>query len=178
MLLQEATQSSLRIFILGLVLGSDSNPKEILPSTGTHHWVSKYSKFRRKEGKVPVRQKNFQEIFYFLYSTLLHLPPLRFHCVIGWEGTQHPRSTWSPWQWGRRLCRQLRGWWATSGRGPSERKISCISGTYQKQETISLQRENMSLFPQSFAWGFCMIPHRYAKNLLNIFLNIIFNSWS
>jgi hypothetical protein len=27
--------------------------------------------------------------FYVLYSALLHLPPLRFHCVGGcWDGTQ------------------------------------------------------------------------------------------
>ncbi len=37
-----------------------------------------------------VKQGNFMDFFsYELYSTLLHLPPLRFHCVEGcWDRTQ------------------------------------------------------------------------------------------
>ncbi len=45
--------------------------------------------------KEAVRDQNFQQwdffsfFFYVRYSTLLHLPPLRFHCVGGcWDRTQ------------------------------------------------------------------------------------------
>jgi hypothetical protein len=30
-----------------------------------------------------MKQGNFFDFFYELYSTLFHLPPLRFHCVGG-----------------------------------------------------------------------------------------------
>ncbi len=39
----------------------------------------------RKEDEVLLLKKDFFGffIFYVLYSTLIHLPPLRFHCVGG-----------------------------------------------------------------------------------------------
>ncbi len=49
-----------------------------------HHIFSRYS-------VLSIFKVGFLAIFYFYvrYSTLLHLPPLRFHCVGGcWDRTQ------------------------------------------------------------------------------------------
>ncbi len=40
-------------------------------------------------GVVIFRRGIFMNFFYVLYSTLFHLPPLRFHCVGGcWDPSQ------------------------------------------------------------------------------------------
>ncbi len=50
---------------------------------------------KRKSNTRKLKSGGFLRFFYVLYSTLLHLPPLRFHCVGGcWD-----RSNPGLWHW-------------------------------------------------------------------------------
>ncbi len=55
-----------------------------------HSWDSQtYHVFRNRQGKKIPSQGDFLDFLIVLYSTLLHLPPLRFHCVGEcWDRTQ------------------------------------------------------------------------------------------